>query len=420
MRILLINHYAGSPRHGMEYRPYHFAREWKKAGHDVSIVAASYSHLRSEQPSVRRPFTEDAVDGIPFVWLRTPSYRGNGAARARNIFSFVLRLHRYARRIVEKMRPDVVIASSTYPLDVYPARRMASLAGALLVHEIHDLWPLTLVELAGIKPYHPFVALLQAAENYSCRVSHLIVSMLPRADEHLMAHGMEPAKYVHIPNGVDLEVWKSAEPIPEEHEAAIAELRGKGVFLVGYAGGHGVSNALDIVIDAAALLDRSGIAFVLVGQGPEKEALRERAASRCLSNVFFLSPVKRVQIPDLLSRFDVLFHAMRPSPIYRFGINPNKLFDYMMAGKPVIQAVNACNDMVKEADCGITVPPGDARALAEGIMALKGMSEYERRCMGERGKTHVLAEYDVAKLACRFADILEEKLAEFRLGGEAR
>ena len=135
MNILLINHYAGSDRHGMEYRPYYMAREWTRTGHHVTIVAASYAHLRTSQPAVESSLETETIDGIDYRWVRTPSYQCNGWRRALNIFVFVLRLLRSAGRLARDLRPDAVIASSTYPLDMVPARAIARRSGALLVFE---------------------------------------------------------------------------------------------------------------------------------------------------------------------------------------------------------------------------------------------------------------------------------------------
>lgn len=165
MNLLLINHYAGSPHHGMEYRPYYLAREWVRAGHAVTIVAASFSHVRQRQPDVPSGGREEAIDGITYRWFATPAYVGNGVARLLNIWAFLRRLWRDAPRLAQHIRPDVVIASSTYPFDIWVARRIARLARARLVYEVHDLWPASPVELGGMPRWHPFVRLCQKAEN---------------------------------------------------------------------------------------------------------------------------------------------------------------------------------------------------------------------------------------------------------------
>ena len=123
MNILYLNHYAGSPRHGMEYRPYYLAREWVRVGHRVTVVAANFSHVRARQPQAG----QDNVDGITYHWLPTPTYQGNGLGRVKNIWSFLRQVWQLAPTLVTACQPAVVIASSTYPMDIWVARRLARL-----------------------------------------------------------------------------------------------------------------------------------------------------------------------------------------------------------------------------------------------------------------------------------------------------
>jgi len=408
MNILLINHYAGSPRHGMEYRPYYLAREWVRAGHDVTIVAASFSHLRRDPPSCTGTVCHEKIDGIRYVWLPTPAYQGNGAGRVVNIFTFVARLYAYGRRLARQFKPQAVIASSTYPFDIYPASRIARVAGARLLFEVHDLWPLTLIELGGMSPRHPFIMLMQLAENRAYRTSEQVVSMLPKACSYMVEHGMAPGKFAYLPNGIVIEEWQEdCATLPEQHRTLLEGLRGEGNFIVGYAGGHGVSNALDQLLEAASLLKDKPVSLVMVGQGPEKAALQRRAATLQLSNMHFLPAVGKSAIPALLAATDALYIGWSRKPIYRFGICPNKLMDYMMAAKPVIHAVEAGNDLVSESGCGISVPPEDPHAIADAVIRLMGMSESERENLGALGRAYVLQHHDYRVLAQRFLELME-------------
>lgn len=405
MNILLIDHYAGSPRHGMEYRPYYFAREWTRLGHNVVVAAASYSHLRTEQPSVRGSWTEEDIDGVRFVWVKTPAYPCNGIRRAVNIFAFVRKMWFNAKRFARQFQPDLVIASSTYPLDVIPARRIAAASSARLVYEVHDLWPLTLVTLGGMPVCHPFVQLLQRAENYAYRHSDYVVSLLPMASDYMQEHGMAAEKFCCIPNGVSPDEWRcEAQPLPEEHGQAIRQIKQAGYFVVGYAGGHALSNALDSLLEAASRLRDRPIRIVLVGSGVEKSRLQQRAQSMGLDNVVFLPPVPKQTIPSLLREFDVCYLGWARSPLYRFGVCPNKLLDYMMAARPVIHAIDAGNDLVAEADCGISIPPEDADAIAGAMVAMSEKTPQELAGMGQNGQRHVMAYHSYPQLAQRFLD----------------
>jgi glycosyltransferase involved in cell wall biosynthesis len=407
MKILYINHYAGSPRHGMEFRTYYLAREWVRAGHEVNIVAADFSHLRQHNPQLAGKYADETIDGIRYTWCKTPPYSGNGIGRVRNIFSFLAKVMGLSKRFMSEWKPDVVIASSTYPLDTVPAAWIAGKTGAKLIYEVHDLWPLTPVEVGGMSKKHPFIRLLQWAEDFGYQKADTVVSMLPCAKDYMAEHGMAPNKFVYIGNGVDVDEWQgSTTPLPAGHVDKIAELKREGRFLVGYAGGHGLANALDYLLDAAEELQDDPVAFVLVGDGPDKATLQESAERRNLSNVHFLPAIPKRAVPAFLAEMDALFIGWHKLPIYRFGINPNKLFDYLMAARPVIHSVEAGNDLVKEAGAGISVAAEDALAIADAVRALMALSPTARAQMGEAGRATVLERHDYRVLAQRFAECM--------------
>jgi glycosyltransferase involved in cell wall biosynthesis len=405
MNILLINHYAGSPAHGMEYRPFYLAREWVRSGHNVTIVAASHSHVRTVSPKIHRDVTEEFIDGIRYVWLATSPYKGNGPGRVRNIFSFLLRLNRRWPQIVAGTPPHVVIASSTYPLDIYPARRIAREFGARFVFEVHDLWPLSPIEIGGMSPRHPFIRLLQKAEDAAYRDADSVVSLLPKTLDHMVSHGLDPRKWRWVPNGVAPSEWEAELPVlPNEQAAKIGEARQRGAFLVGYAGGHNLSNGLDTLIDAATSLLNQNIEILLVGQGTEKDRLAKQANG---ANIHFLPPIPKSAIPAFLSAMDALYIGFRDERLYRFGVCPNKLMDYMMAARPIIYAINGHDNTVDTAGCGITVPSEDSRSLADAILMLSQTQADERQAMGCKGRQYVIEHHDYAVLARKFVEAVE-------------
>ena len=404
MNILLINHYAGSLRHGMEYRPFYLAREWVRLGHQVRIIASSQSHIRAMAPHLDgHERLDETIDGVQYRWIATPAYRGNGAARVLNMFAFVSQLYRQGKQLAREFKADVVIASSTYLLDIWPAHRIARLSRARLLFELHDLWPLSPMELGGYSSWHPFIMLLQSAENYACRHADAIVSILPKVRDHLEAHGMAPHKLHIVPNGADPAEWLGVnDQLPGLAGARLAALRRQGKFIVGYAGTHGLANALDTLLGAASLVSDERIAFVLVGGGPEKERLQALAIERKLTNVHFFDPVPKQQVPALLECFDVAYIGWQRQRLYRFGIAPNKLIDYMMAGCAILHSVEAGNDPVADAGCGLTVAPQDPTAVARALLALFMLGPDERAALGQRGRAYAMANLSYPVLGRRF------------------
>jgi glycosyltransferase involved in cell wall biosynthesis len=404
MRILLINHYAGSPNHGMEYRVYYMAREWVRLGHDVRIIASAYSHLRFQQPLMgNQKAFDEIIDDIHYTWLKAPSYNGNGISRTWNIATFIGRLYQKGGRFTKIFNPDIVIASSTYPMDIWPARRIARISRAKLVYEVHDLWPLSPIELGGMSKWHPFIMLVQAAEDYAYRHSDVVVSMLPKVREYMESRGMAPHKLHIVPNGIDPSEWEHNGLVLDKGlEQLFESFKSRHVKIVGYAGAHGIANALNTLIDAAKIMREENVIFVLVGSGPEKATLQKRVATEGLQNVYFLNPIYKGSIPKLLEKFDIAYIGLQNQNLFRFGIAPNKLMDYMMAARPVLMAINAGNDLVGEAGCGVTVKPENPQSIVQGIQYLLGRPEDERKTMGQRGRTFVLQHHVYSVLAQNF------------------
>jgi glycosyltransferase involved in cell wall biosynthesis len=206
-----------------------------------------------------------------------------------------------------------------------------------------------------------------------------------------------------VPNGITLDEWQG-DPAPLRADVAAA-LDGPGT-VVGYAGSMGEPNALDTLLDAAKLLLGQPFRFVLVGGGHLQAKLAQRVADEGLVNVQLLPPIPKAQIPSFLARVHIAYIGWQRVPIYRFGIAPNKLMDYMMAGRAVLHSVEAGNDPVAEAGCGVTVAPQDSVAVAAGLLKMLRLAPAARAVMGARGRAHVLARHTYPVLAKRFLDAL--------------
>jgi len=408
MNIIIINHYAGSPEMGMEYRPYYFAKEWIKFGHNVTIIAGNYSHIRRINPEFETNYTVQNTDGIEYLWIKTSKYRGNGIGRIKNMFDYIRKLTRKAKYISSKYKPDVVIASSTYPSDNYIARKIAKLNNAKYVYEVHDLWPLSLIELGGMSVYHPFVLLMQHGENYAYKKADIVISMLPETREHMKYHGLDLKKWYYIPNGIDPEEWSNRIELNLKTQNFILDIRKKYSYIIAYTGTLGLANSLDTLIHSAKLIENFSVAVVIVGKGPEKNNLLKLVEKEKIINVFFGESISKQEIPALMLLFDILYIGLKYQPLFRFGISPNKMMDYMMSGKPIIQSINAGNNMVKEAGCGFDIESENPEAVAQAIKKLIKMSKNELQLMGENGKKFVTKNHVYQVLAKKYIDIFQK------------
>ncbi|MNS30482.1 putative glycosyl transferase [compost metagenome] len=402
MRVWIVNQYAVPPTQAGITRHYTLASELLKRGHDVTVIASSFDHVtrRETRLAPGEQARLETMGKVPFLWLRTPPYRGNTLARMTNMVTFARQLIQWVPRL-ELPAPDVIVGSSPHLFGALAAERLARRFGVPFVLEVRDLWPQSLIDLGGVSAHHPVVLALGHIEKYLYRESSRILALLPGAVEHLVAKGAERARVVYLPNGADLSVLPAPEPPPANPR-----------FTILYAGTHGLANGLDGLLDAAAMLQAEGFAdrvlMRFVGDGPEKPRLMRRAEAEGLSLVRFEPPVAKEVIHAVLASADAFMVTMHAIGLYRFGISFNKIYDYMAAGRPTVLGASASNNPIAEAGCGLSVPAGDARAMADAIRQLAEMTPQERWELGQRGRAAVERQHDFRRLA----ETLEQTLLE--------
>jgi len=407
MNLWIFNHYAVTPDLPGGTRHFDLGRELVRRGHKVAIFATSFHYClhRETRLQADEQWKIEDADGVKFVWLRTPPYQRNDWRRVWNMVVFMLRVWRLGRKLPKLMpeidRPDVVIGSSVHLLAVLAAYWVAKYHRARFIMEVRDLWPQTIIDMRELSEHHPITKLLQALERFLYRKAKRIITLLPRAGEYITAQGVNPEKVVWIPNGVDLTRFQNSGSTGKGDEG----------FKVMYLGAHGRANALDVLIQAAKVIQDRGykdIRFILVGDGPEKPRLIELAQKSGLKNVGFRDPVPKTEVPKALQEADALIFNLERAKVFKYGISSNKLFDYMASGKPILFAVEAANNPVEEAHCGLTVPPRDPQALAEAVIRLYKTPQEELGAMGRQGREYVEKYHDWAILADKFLKCLEE------------
>lgn len=401
--VWIINQYASTPDLGFGGRSYYLARELVKCGVKVYLVASSASHLLQGKVVFDGEVKFENVDGVNFVWVKMPEYSGaHSKRRIVNWFLFSSRIKRLWGQVTD--RPDAIICSSPSLISFLGAKSLSRKLGAKLIFEVRDIWPLTLQEIGGYSAWHPFIRFLQWLECKAYRDSDIVVSNLKNALEHMQSRGLAKEKFVWIPNGFSLDEVNQCIALNDKTASALP----KDKFIIGYAGTLGLANSLDTLIESAETLkDHDNLAFVLVGAGKEKNRLISLTQEKGLKNVYFIDPVPKVEIQSLLSNFDVCFIGAHKSPMYRFGVSPNKLYDYLYSGKPTIYAIESGSYRpVEQSGAGIQVEAQNPAALAEGILKIYQCPETERAQMGVQGRKVALEQYEYSALARKLYDVV--------------
>ncbi len=390
-RIMVITHAGGSPYHGPNMRWYYMGLALMPLGVEVEIVSSSFFHKYLSPPNIRRRLETERVDGLIYHWVKTQPYRSRGPAQVRNQLEFVYGCYRAATALKAR-RPDVVIASSPHPLVNFPAAAIARRAGASFMFEVRDLWPSILLELGRFSRYHPYIALLSAAERYGASRADRVISVKPGDSEYFARrYGVPPARFSYIPNGFLPHSAKSHAP------PAVSLLRRQYRLLVGYVGALSIYYDLDQFLKLARQFrNRSEVGFVLVGTGARERHLAEKAAE--LENVHMVGPVPKAAVPACLDLFDVCYAGLADLAVHRYGISCNKIYEYMHAGKPIIGSYSTGHDPVSMARCGIIAAPGDNKAMGDGLSMLLDDRELREAC-GRRAREYFDAYHDFRVVA---------------------
>ncbi|WP_375752259.1 glycosyltransferase family 4 protein [Vibrio sp. HN007] len=397
MHIWYMNHYAGSKSFPKEGRSYFLARGLLKAGATCSVIAASYHHLqKGVHHEQSLGIEKENVEGIPFLWLKTPKYVGNGFSRIKNMLAYSYacwKTNFVSSGFLEK--PNVIIVTSVHPFHIFSGYRWAKYFDAKLVFEVRDIWPLSLNLLLGLKKWHPLYLLLAFMEKFGYRNADLVVSVLPNALKHMEPKGVEPERFLYLPNGFISDFpWKKTNKYKKE----LAVIRSKYSRVIMHTGSMGKPNGLEMLIDAAnELAERKDIAFVFIGSGSLKDELVLKSKS---PNIFHFDPIDKDEVMSALSYSDICYCGSQDlSELYKFGISPNKVFDYMFAKKMILLGIDSPNNPVEVANAGYCFSPSQHQQLHHIISDIADEAEPVLRSKGLSGYDYLINNHDFDVLA---------------------
>ncbi|WP_375291547.1 glycosyltransferase family 4 protein [Qipengyuania sp.] len=380
------------------------ARRMIERGHQVTMLCGRGV---DGQSGLSGPFERGVrrgrVEGIDVIEVDLAySNRDGFLKRTKTFLAFMLRTSKF----IFTEQYDLLFATTT-PLTVgVPGILGRWLRRKPFVFEVRDLWPELPRAMGVIR--NPFILwAMGVLEWASYRSAHRLIGLSPGIVDGIAHRGVAQARIAMVPNGCDLDIF-SSNSVPWQPE----EVRDDDLMAV-FAGAHGLANGLDAVIDVAAVLHRRGredIRIVLIGSGMRKPALIERVKREGLSNVIFLDPVRKTELVGLLKRADVGLQVLADVPAFYYGTSPNKFFDYIAVGLPVLNNYPGwLADMICGAGCGIAVPPRDPDAFAEALVVLAD-DRTSTRAMSLRARA--LAEERFARdmLADRWAQWVEGAL----------
>lgn len=385
--VLVLNHFARSPSAPGGTR--HVELFSRLKGWDARIIASNRTVHGGQKT---------AAEGIlETVWVLPP---GSGAIRRlANWLSYCVGA---LLRGLRTPKPDVVVGSTPHLLAPLTALAIARLRRVPLVLEVRDIWPRVFVEMGAMSERSLLYRALTRLEQYLYRTATKIVVLAQGASDYLVAQGVPREKIAFIPNGAnpnDYHIASDREVLRQRYEFT-------GIVAI-YAGAHGPANGLDQLIKAARELeDVHSLSIVLVGDGVEKARLRKLVGDQGIMNVQFLDPVPKSQIPELLHAADIGIHCLADVPIFRSGVSPNKIYDYMAAGLPIVtNTPGEVAELIEQAQAGVGVPPDQ---LSAGLRHLVGLSPSARARMGELGRDFLARNRSHSALARELQVLLDE------------
>lgn len=401
MRVLYVHQHFTTPEGASGTRSFEFARRLIARGHQVTILCGSNAMAST---GIGSPFVggrrEGAYDGIQIIEIEVPYSNYDGV---------VTRAAKFVRFAVTSVGTaltrdfDLIFCTST-PLTVgLPGILAAVLRRKPFVFEVRDLWP-EVPRAMGVK--NPLIlGGMSVIEWLSYRTAHRCIGLSPGMVDGIRRLGIPAERTEMIPNSCDLDLFA-----PSPGDRPPLDGVGPDDFLAVFMGAHGLVNGLEVVVEAARrleMLQRPDIKVMLIGDGATKPALRALAQGYGLSNLVFHDPMPKRRLALAMRRADAGLMIFANIPAVYFGTSPNKFFDYIALGLPVINNYPGwLAQMIERERCGLVVAPDDPGALAEAVAWLAD-NRADALAMGRRARALAEREFDRRQLADRFVDCLE-------------
>lgn len=390
----------------MSFRPYFLSKAFNEKGHNV-VVVSSLNHHLSRFDDKAEGMNE--IEDVGFYLVKNNSYTGNGLGRLKNMLGFGVKMFgtRF-RKFANLNIPDVIIASTAHPFHVFASYYYAKKYNAKFILEVRDLWPMSLIELVGVSKNHPLIKLISLAQKFGYRNCHKCVSLLSNSKEYLESEGLGAGKFAYIPNGIETKSSSNSSDSAFEGFDIAAKFTQQFNTVIGYTGAVGIPNNMFPLIKAAERLQKDSCGVLIVGDGIEKQKLSSYCQKHNVNNVLFLDPVRKDHVSKMISLCDAMFLNAPPKKIYKYGISPNKAFDYMNENKVVFNGIDAPGNPLQVAGAEILFDGSCDIDLANKI---KSFANSKERPIIDT-KQYVEHNHSYSVLAQRYITVMQEISSE--------
>jgi len=410
-KIWIMNHYATSMFFNKGGRHYWFAENLIKSGYEPTIFCANTRHNREDIVKIHEgKYLRMIAENIPFVFIKTVRYSGNGRQRIKNMLVFAWNLTAIAKEYARIYgKPDLILASSVHPLTLVAGIKIARRFGVPCICEVRDLWPESLVAYGFLKQNSVIAKILYRAEKWIYKNADSIVMTWEGGKEYICDQGWDKEidlnKVKHINNGVSVEAFdrNSQENIITDPDLDNPDFKN-----IVYAGSIRKVNNIGILLDAAKIIQEQGhrqIRFLIYGSGDEKARLERRCRDESITNVIFKGWIEKRFVPSVLKKAYVNVLHNSSTSLDKYGQSQNKLFEYLAAGRCIVQTFSTGYSILNKYDCGICVPVQNAEEIAKALIKACHDENYNR-IMGENAR-RAAHDYDFRKLTGKLIDIIE-------------
>ncbi len=402
--IWLINNHSYPPGTSNWRRHYDLCKELVKDGYGIDIICGSFVHDRKNQIlNKNEKFRVENYSGINYHILNGLSYNGN-IKRIISMIEFMIKVFFYEKKIENK--PDIIYCSCPHPFNGLISLYLAKKYKVPFLLEIRDLWPDTWVEMGAMTKNNLIYKIFEYIEKLLYKKADKIIGLMPGI-EVFKEKGVKEDKAIWISNGIDLTKFDENS----QKESKYQFDKNKFNFL--YTGSIGTANALEIIFEVAKKIKNDdNIVFNFVGEGPLKNKYLKYVEQNNLSNVKFYNSVEKDEVPALLKEADCLILPTKETGLYKYGISPNKLFEYLAASKIILLSCKTEYDYIQKNGCGLTILPENLEEYLKAMDKIINLSEADRLEIEKNSRKLAEEFFSMKVLSKKLDRVIEETLSK--------